>query len=298
MDDQEVEQENSPESRQPGGEMDDNKYLQLSISAFITAIIIGLGWLFTELGQSKCMRLSCFDWIKVALLGISIIFGLLFLYKYKFNDSKTERLEWVNNFVESVCGAFPQIAAVTPLIVGVIIVTQITTEENANTSINKDTLDRIATKIDDTLPTITTQLSTINGIAVKIDKTLPAIAAQLSTNKDTLDRIATDINSITTDISNISSCPTRECPLSSPTPEITGCVVTYGLNVRKSAGVTASNHAKIWLRDNACMTILDTSTPEWGLVRIEGWVRLKKGETEYVAITVTPTATPTPTPAP
>jgi hypothetical protein len=247
MDDQEVEQENSLESRQSGGEIDDKKYLQLSISAFITSIIIVIGWLFANLGQSKCMFLNlnlyCSDWIKVVLLGISIIFGLLFLYKYKINDSKAEGLEWVNNLVESVYGAFPEIAIATPLIVGVIVVTQIIFTETHTTTTETPT------------PTMT-----------------PTPTIETPT-------------------------PTIETP--KPKPVVTGCVVTYGLNVRTTPGVldSPSNHAKIWLRNDACMTILDTSTPEWAYVRFEGWVRLKKGETEYVII-VTPTAIPTPTPTP
>jgi hypothetical protein len=69
------------------------------------------------------------------------------------------------------------------------------------------------------------------------------------------------------------------------------------LNVRTKPGVTATpnNHAHIWLRNNACLTILELSTtePEWAHVQFEGFVRLKAGETVYVG-TVTPTPTPEP----
>lgn len=269
--------------------MEKNKYLQLSIGAFITAIVIGMGLVFNIIDK-YCGERNCFDWINGILIGISILFGLYFLYKYKIGDSKTAGLGWVNNLVERLCEALPEIPLVLPLILGVIIVTQ-----------------------------------NITNLEGQPSPDLSTIMAKLSTNGQTLNQIATEIY-------NMSSCPTMEestakCPTtipipcvtccstpissdpytptqtdtstqtSTPTPmEITGCVVTHGLNVRKCPGVTEtpSNHAKIWLREGACVTILETldfQSQQWANIRTdkgeEGCVRLNKGETEYV-VTVTP----------
>jgi hypothetical protein len=276
--------------------MDKNKYLQLSISAFITAVVIGLGWIFGELQPMDI------DWIKVGLLGISVLFGLYFFYKYKTNDSKTEGLEWVNYLVERMCEALPEIPVVLPLIVGVIIVTQnITKIETpdlspitAKLSTNEQTLNNIATEIHNMSSYLTTEESfTKCPTSTPITcVTCCATSTPSATYTPTPTVVPTQSPTHTKTSTQILS-PT-------PSPEIRGCVITYALNVRNSPGVIEdpSNHARIWLRNKACMTILktETDTPEWAYVRFNGWVRLNIGETEYVV--VIPSTTPTPTPKP
>lgn len=288
--------------------MDENKYLQLSISAFITAMVIGLGWIINEYGLPE----KAIPWIYVVLLGISILFGLFFLYKYKTYDSTTEGWEWINNLVERVYQVFPQIALVPPLIVVAIVVTQniskFKTEitNNIKTEISNNIKNQTFSdfeEIDNSLSTITTQLSkneqTLNRISAEINNSLFAITTQLTKNEQTLNIIATEIH-------NMPYCPTTEvscseCPTITPIPkEITGCVRTHALNVRNSPGVkdSPSNHAKIWLKKDACVTILETldyESQQWATIRTDkgeqGCVRLNKGKTEYV-VTVTPTPTP------
>lgn len=243
--------------------MDDNKYLQLSISAFITALVIGLGWIVDILADKF---LVC---LKLTLLGISILIGFFFLYKYRIYNSKAEGWEWVNNLVEKVYEVIPNIAMVPLIIVGVIIVT-------INTS-------------DPSTQSPTTQSPTPKP---KSCNTCCATPAPTATCPPTPTFTLTSTPTITPSPTptNTSTPP----PTITPTPrEITGCVIIHGLNVRNSPGVkeSPSNFAKMWLTNGACLTILDTSTPEWARVRIDGWVRLKIEETEYV-VTVTPTMTP------
>jgi hypothetical protein len=244
--------------------MEVNKYLQLSISAFITAIVIGLGWTITLIKNTE----NWIPWINGVLLGTSILFGLYFLYKYTIDDSKTAELGWVNDLIEKVHQIFPQIALIPPLIVSVIIVTQIATDDE----------------------------QIIKGIATDIHHVLATIAYTPPSPTITLTNTptSTPTNTPTSTPTNTPTSTPIITPTSTPTP-VKGCVATHGLNVRTSPGMTEipSNHAKIWLRNDTCMTILYTTTPEWAYVRFNGWVRLSQGDTQYVVI-VASTTTPTP----
>lgn len=247
--------------------MNDNKSFQLSISAFITAIIIELGLIITRISDTMIHRIN---WV---LIVISTLSGLFFLYKYKNRDTKIEGFEWVNNLVERVYEVIPQIAIIPPLIVGVIFVSQ--NISNTDQKINNG---------------VSTILAALTKTMTEVSATECPTSTPISCVKCCVS--PTPTNTPIPTPTNTSTPTQTNTPTFTPTPEIIGCVVTYGMNVRKNPGMTdnPSNHAKIWLRNDACVTILKTSTPEWALVQFEGWIRLKKGETEYV-VTVTPIAT-------
>lgn len=262
--------------------MENNKYKQLSISAFITAIVIGLGLYFSNAKLTK----GSINWIYGVLLGISILIGLFFLYKSTIDDSNTEGSEWVNNLVERIYQVIPQIALLPPLIVSVIIVTQVNSDADQDINTNDAVSTILAALSSPTTEVSTTQCPTSTPI--------PCVTCCVTAVPSETFTLSPEVSptQIPTPTETSTSSPT-----SPPTPtEIRGCVITYGLNVRTTPGVIVnpSNHAKMWLTNGACMTILKISTPEWAYVQIEGWVRLTKAETKYV-VTVPPPATLTPT---
>ncbi len=278
MDAQEVEQDKPSEPKQSVGEMDDNKYLQLSISALITAVVIGLGLYFrnNELDQDSI------NLINYILLAISILIGAIFLYKHLVNDSKTRESGWVNNLVEKVSQVLPQIGLV-PLIVSVIIVTQFFPQNS-----------------DDETPTVkVTEWTVVHTVEVPGPTTVVTIIVTASPSETV---------TLTPTVSPTPS-PTFT---STPTPQKMGCVISTGLNVRDSPGVglNPSNHKQLWLQYGDCVIILKEEiilfnqqfSQRWAFVEIiqeggksfTGWVRLSKGNTAYV-ITATPSVTPSPT---
>jgi hypothetical protein len=267
--------------------MNDKRYLQLSISALVTAIVIELGWIVGSLKPTQILLFKGF------LLIISILIGIFFFlsYKYKINYSKIGLL---NGFVEKINEVIPETAKGLTLILSVIIVTQIVfIEAPLPTPIetHDDPISTTEPPITTTDPSQTTEESTT---VCPTPTPMPCVTCCAAPTPPDTDPPTPTLSP------SLSPTPTEtstQTQTITPSPEIIGCVITFGLNVRTTPGVTASpsNHAHIWLRNDACMTILYTSTPEWARVQFEGFVRLKADETVYVG-TVTPTPILTPSP--